>query len=127
MLPALKQRIGQERQRVVFSANVAMVALYWDVGRAILERQDQKGWGSKVIDRLSHDLHAAYPEMKGFSPRNLKYMRAFAAAWPDALAPEHRPARATPRRKNTALVRAGNLAQRLVPADLGAANRGPRP
>ncbi|MDE2140811.1 MAG: DUF1016 family protein [Elusimicrobia bacterium] len=103
MLSALKRRIGQERQRVVFSANVAMVALYWDIGRAILERQDRKGWGSKVIDRLSHDLHEAYPEMKGFSPRNLKYMRAFAAAWPDATIVQRVVAR-LPWRQNIALL-----------------------
>jgi predicted nuclease of restriction endonuclease-like (RecB) superfamily len=103
MLSALKQRIGQERQRVVFSANAAMVTLYWDIGRAILERQDQKGWGSKVVDRLSHDLHAAYPEMKGFSPRNLKYMRAFAAAWPDGAIVQRVVAR-LPWRQNIALL-----------------------
>ncbi len=50
----------------------------------ILERQERAGWGAKVIDRLAADLREAYPDMKGFSPRNLKYMRAFAAAWPDA-------------------------------------------
>nr|WP_255492115.1 PDDEXK nuclease domain-containing protein [Polaromonas sp. E10S]AWD71951.1 hypothetical protein pE10SP1_p004 [Polaromonas sp. E10S] len=46
-------------------------------------RQSSQGWGTKVIDRLAHDLRTAFPEMKGFSPRNLKYMRAFAEAWPD--------------------------------------------
>jgi hypothetical protein len=49
----------------------------------ILERQESEGWGAKVIDRLAVDLREAFPDMKGFSPRNLKYMRAFAAAWPD--------------------------------------------
>jgi len=49
----------------------------------ILERQGKEGWGAKVIDRLAMDLREAFPDMKGFSPRNLKYMRAFAAAWPD--------------------------------------------
>ena len=43
----------------------------------------RQGWGAKVIERLAHDLRTAFPEMKGFSPRNLKYMRAFAEAWPD--------------------------------------------
>ena len=47
----------------------------------ILERQDRAGWGAKVIDRLAADLREASPDIKGFSPRNLKYMRAFAAAW----------------------------------------------
>ena len=48
-----------------------------------LARQEREGWGAKVIDRLSQDLREAYPDMRGLSPRNLKYMRAFAAAWPD--------------------------------------------
>ena len=67
----------------MLSANAAMVLLYWEIGRLILERQDRVGWGAKIIDRLSYDLRDAFPDMKGFSPRNLKYMRAFAAAWPD--------------------------------------------
>jgi predicted nuclease of restriction endonuclease-like (RecB) superfamily len=61
-----------------------MIMLYWDIGRMILDRQKNEGWGAKVIDRLSFDLREAYPDMSGLSPRNLKYMRAFAAAWPDA-------------------------------------------
>lgn len=56
----------------------------WQIGRDILARQAKQGWGAKVIERLAHDLRTAFPEMKGFSPRNLKYMRAFAEAWPDA-------------------------------------------
>jgi predicted nuclease of restriction endonuclease-like (RecB) superfamily len=59
------------------------VLLYWQIGRDILVRQAEQGWGGKVIDRLAHDLRTAFPTMKGFSPRNLKYMRAFAEAWPD--------------------------------------------
>lgn len=80
-LGAIKRRIREERLRVVLAANSAMVLLYWDIGRMILERQDRAGWGAKVIDRLAADLREAFPDMKGFSPRNLKYMRAFAAAW----------------------------------------------
>ena len=53
------------------------------MGRSILRRQGEEGWGAKVIDRLSVDLRREFPEMKGFSPRNLKYMRAFAEAWED--------------------------------------------
>ncbi len=48
-----------------------------------MERQQQQGWGAKVIDRLARDLRAAFPDMRGFSPRNLKYMRALAQAWPE--------------------------------------------
>ena len=83
LLADLKQRISKERLRVVLAANAAMVLLYWDIGQVILERQAKEGWGAKVIDRLSSDLREAFPDMKGLSPRNLKYMRAFAEAWPD--------------------------------------------
>ena len=82
-LGAIKQRIQQERLRVVLAANSAMVLLYWDIGRMILDRQEREGWGARVIERLGADLSKAFPDMRGFSPRNLKYMRAFAAAWPN--------------------------------------------
>jgi predicted nuclease of restriction endonuclease-like (RecB) superfamily len=81
-LSEIKRRIQQERLRVVLAANSAMVLLYWDIGRMILDRQEREGWGAKVIDRLSSDLREANPGMQGLSSRNLKYMRAFAAAWP---------------------------------------------
>jgi predicted nuclease of restriction endonuclease-like (RecB) superfamily len=83
LLQDIKQRIQQGRLQTVLAANSAMVRLYWDIGRSILERQGQEGWGAKVIDRLAADLRKAFPDMRGLSPRNLKYMRAFAAAWPD--------------------------------------------
>ena len=54
--------------------------MYWHIGRDILARQAEQGWGAKVIERLAHDLRAAFPEMKGFSRANLMYMRAFAQA-----------------------------------------------
>ena len=80
----IKQRNQQERLRVVMAANSAMVLLYWDIGRLIVDRQEREGWGAKVIDRLAADLHEAYPEMKGFSARNLLFMRSFGEAYPDA-------------------------------------------
>jgi len=83
LLAKIKRRIGTERLRTVMAANSAMVMLYWDIGGLILERQEREGWGARVIDRLSEDLHEAFPDMRGLSPRNLKYMRAFAAAWPE--------------------------------------------
>ncbi len=83
MLTELKQRIRQERLRVVLASNAAMVLLYWDIGQSVLVKQEAEGWGARVIDRLSGDLRQAFPDMKGFSPRNLKYMRSFAAAWTD--------------------------------------------
>jgi predicted nuclease of restriction endonuclease-like (RecB) superfamily len=83
LLASIKERITHERIKAVLSANAAMVLMYWDIGRDILERQHKEGWGAKVIDRLSHDLKTAFPDLSGFSPRNLKYMRTFADAWPD--------------------------------------------
>ena len=81
-LAELKTRIHSAQQRAALAVNRELVRLYWQIGRDILERQEREGWGSKVIDRLAHDLRTAFPDMKGFSPRNLKYMRAFAQAWP---------------------------------------------
>jgi predicted nuclease of restriction endonuclease-like (RecB) superfamily len=83
-LGELKARIHSAQQRATLAVNRELVLLYWQIGKDILDRQHEQGWGSKVIDRLAHDLRTAFPDMKGFSPRNLKYMRAFAEAWPDA-------------------------------------------
>ncbi len=82
-LADLKGRIHTAQQRASLAVNQELVLLYWQIGRDILARQADQGWGSKVIERLAQDLRAAFPDMKGFSPRNLKYMRAFAEAWPD--------------------------------------------
>src|SRR5690625_2301132 len=82
-LGALKHRIATAQQRATRAVNQELVLLYWEIGRDILKRQANEGWGSKVIDRLARDLRTAFPDMKGFSARNLKYMRAFADAWPD--------------------------------------------
>ncbi|NOV31892.1 DUF1016 domain-containing protein [Methylomonas sp. ZR1] len=83
-LTELKTRIHSAQQRAALSVNRELILLYWQIGRDILERQAQQGWGAKVIERLSHDLRTAFPDMKGFSRANLMYMRAFAEAWPDA-------------------------------------------
>lgn len=83
-LAELKTRIHTAQQRATLAVNRELVGLYWRIGRDILDRQAAQGWGAKVIERLAHDLRTAFPEMKGFSPRNLKYMRAFAEAWPEA-------------------------------------------
>ncbi|MBX9742184.1 MAG: PDDEXK nuclease domain-containing protein [Chthoniobacterales bacterium] len=79
----LKQRIQTKQMRAVQSVNSELIKLYWEIGHSILEKQQQQKWGTKVIDRLARDLRAAFPEMKGFSPSNLKYMRRFAEAYPE--------------------------------------------
>ena len=83
-LAELKQRVERTRLRAVTSVNRELVTLYWQIGREILDRQQRQGWGAAVVDRLARDLKAAFPDMRGFSPRNLKYMRSLAQAWPDA-------------------------------------------
>ena len=84
-LTLLKQRIAGTRQRVVLSANAEQIHLYHDIGREILDRQTRQGWGAKVIDRLAADLQETFPDMKGLSSRNLKYMCFFARCCPDLL------------------------------------------
>jgi predicted nuclease of restriction endonuclease-like (RecB) superfamily len=79
----LKERIRSAQVRAALSVNRELVLLYWQLGRDILTRQRQQAWGAKVIDRLARDLQKEFPDMKGFSPRNLKYMRAFAEAYPN--------------------------------------------
>ncbi len=79
----LKDTIEEVRLKSVLSANNSMILMYWNIGKAILEKQKIEGWGAKVIDRMSHDLKTAFPDISGFSPRNLKYMRKFADAWED--------------------------------------------
>ncbi len=83
-LAELKTRIHSAQQRATLAVNRELVLLYWQIGRDILTRQAEQGWGARVVDRLAKDLRAAFPGMKGFSPRNLTYMRAFADARPDA-------------------------------------------
>jgi predicted nuclease of restriction endonuclease-like (RecB) superfamily len=82
-LADVKARLHIAQQRAALAVNQELLALYWQLGHDILERQGREGWGTKVIDRLARDLKIALPEVKGFSPRNLKYMRRLAEAWPD--------------------------------------------
>ncbi len=81
-LADLKKRVRETQVRAMVSVNAEMMMLYWQIGRDILDRQIKHGWGAKIVDQLSSDLKREFPEMTGFSPRNLKYMRAFAEAWP---------------------------------------------
>src|SRR3954470_13516608 len=81
-LGELKERIRTAQLRASISVNRELILLYWQIGRDILARQKEHGWWAKVIDRLASDLRREFPGMEGFSPRNLKYMRAFARAWP---------------------------------------------
>jgi predicted nuclease of restriction endonuclease-like (RecB) superfamily len=83
LLDAVAECVQIGRQRALSAVNEQLVGTYWAVGVEILARQEAEGWGARVINRLSADLRERFPDAKGFSPRNLKYMRSFAAAWPD--------------------------------------------
>ncbi|MGH9631451.1 MAG: PDDEXK nuclease domain-containing protein, partial [Bryobacteraceae bacterium] len=76
-------QIRTAQVQAALAVNRQLILLYWRIGREILQRQATEGWGSKVVERLAKDLRTEFPEMKGLSPRNLGYMKAFAEAWPD--------------------------------------------
>ncbi len=83
LLEDLKNRVRATQLRAARGANVEVLRLYWSVGKDILDRQQQQGWGGRIIDRLAVDLRAEFPEQRGWSRRNLHYMRSCAQAWPD--------------------------------------------
>lgn len=81
LLSELKEQIRQARLRAALGVNRELLRLYWRIGRNILDRQQRLGWGAKIIDRLSSDLRREFPGLRGFSARNLRYMRDLAKAW----------------------------------------------
>ena len=81
-LTGLKTEIAQARSRAALVVNAELVQLYGRIGHEIVQRQSEQGWGAKVIDRLASDLKESFPEMRGFSSRNLKYMAFFAEHCP---------------------------------------------
>lgn len=83
LLDAVASCVQAGRQRAVVAANQELVSTYWHVGQEIAARMEFEGWGARVVDRLAADLRERFLEAKGFSPRNLRYMRTFAEAWPD--------------------------------------------
>ena len=84
-LTQLKTDIARAQQRAALAVNAELVRLYGRIGRDILQRQEARGWGAKVIERLAHDLKDAFPDMRCWSTSNLKYMRFFAQHCPDGL------------------------------------------
>jgi predicted nuclease of restriction endonuclease-like (RecB) superfamily len=82
-LQELKGRIRTAQVRAAFAVNRELVLLYWSIGRDLSQRFDREDWGGKIIDRLAQDLQTEFPGVEGFSPRNLRYMRSLAEAWPD--------------------------------------------
>ncbi len=79
----LKDQVRASQQKASLAVNGELIQLYWSIGKQISEKQQQSGWGAKVVDQLATDLKTAFPDMKGFSPRNLKYMKRLADTWTD--------------------------------------------
>jgi len=82
LLNSLKEKIRQARVKAVVSVNYYLIQVYWEIGSAIAQQQHAEGWGAKTVDNLSKDLKVEFTDMKGLSPRNLRYMRDFANAYP---------------------------------------------
>ena len=78
---SIKERVRRAQLRALLAVNTEQLLLYWDIGREILEKQERFGWGAKIVDRMAGDLRVEFPDMSGFSSRNLKYMRAFSDSW----------------------------------------------
>jgi predicted nuclease of restriction endonuclease-like (RecB) superfamily len=83
VVESIKREILSSRMKAILSANKELLELYWRIGNIIIEQQIAAGWGEKVVDRLSADLQAEFPDMKGLSARNLQYMKAFARLFPN--------------------------------------------
>jgi predicted nuclease of restriction endonuclease-like (RecB) superfamily len=83
LIEQLKQDIRQTQVKAALSVNRELILLYWRIGRQILDKQNELSWGAKVVEQISRDLRIEFPTMKGFSPRNVKYMRALALNYPD--------------------------------------------
>ncbi|MDH6579582.1 PDDEXK nuclease domain-containing protein [Kitasatospora sp. MAP5-34] len=85
LLGDIKDEIRTTQIRVKRIVNTEMVCHYWRIGRLILDRQEEEGWGTKVIRRLSVDLQTTFPGQRGLSPRSLRYMQHLAKSWPEAI------------------------------------------
>lgn len=87
LLDSIKRTLAAGQLRAARAANNVLVETYWQIGRAIVARQQEQGWGARVIERLSTDLRTARPELRGLSVRNLRYMAALATRWPTGIVP----------------------------------------
>jgi predicted nuclease of restriction endonuclease-like (RecB) superfamily len=129
LLEDLKSRVRTVQVKAAVAVNRELIQLYWDIGRLIVERQQQEGWGTSVIDRLASDLQKAFPGLKGFSPSNVSRMRAFFLAYsrcsensaqPVPKLTGRRSAQAVPRMDRTDFPQlVGKLATRVLPQAVG--------
>lgn len=83
LVEQLKQRVRTSRLKAVRAVNTELIQLNWQIGRDIDQQMAAKGWGAKVVDQIAARMQAEFPGQRGWSPRNLRYMLAFARLWPD--------------------------------------------
>jgi len=82
LLESIKRTLAAGQLRAARAVNNVLVETYWQIGREIVDRQQEQGWGARVTERLSVDLRAAHPGMRGLLARNLRYMATLASRWP---------------------------------------------
>ena len=83
LLKDIKDRVKSSQLKAAISVNQELIQLYWGIGKSVLKKQEEEGWGSKIVEKLATDLKAVFPEMKGFSLRNIQFMVQFAKEYPD--------------------------------------------
>ncbi len=70
-LKSLKHKIKSAQLKAAVTVNTQLLELYWDLGKDIAQKQQEANWGDAILEQLSIDLRLAFPDMKGFSRRNL--------------------------------------------------------
>lgn len=85
LLAQVKERIRKAQYEALKAVNKELISLYWDLGRMIVEKQKEFGWGKSIVENLAKDLQQEYPGMKGFSVQNIWYMRQFYVNYRDNL------------------------------------------
>lgn len=102
-LQALKEQIRTARIKASLAVNSELIRLYWRIGTEIAARRATQSWGTKVLEQLAKDLRSEFPDMKGLSLTNLKYMAMYAEAWPDGSI-GHQPGDQIPWKHNCLLI-----------------------
>lgn len=84
-LSGIKERLQTAQIRAAMAANSELIQFYWELGTDLIEKQKSHQWGSGFLEQFSHDMRQAFPEMQGFSVRNLQRIKQFAQLYPDLL------------------------------------------
>ena len=83
LLGEIKEKVKSSQLKAAVAVNKELIQLYWEIGTSLIKKQDNEGWGAKTIEKLANDLRSEFPNMKGFSRRNVYYMVLFAREYPE--------------------------------------------